>query len=639
MKDGFIKVAAGTPDIRVADCGYNAQNVCAMIQEAEEQEVRLLVLPELCLTGYTCGDLFFQKTLQEGALAALQRVLDATQGRSMLVVLGLPLRFMDKLYNCAAVLYRGEILGVIPKMSLFGVSEFSGPNPFTSVQHTNTCIRLFGRDVPFGPRLLFCCEQLSEFRLGVEICEDLWTPAPPSIAHAMAGASVIANLSASSELVGKDDYRRELVVGQSARLVLSYIYANAGEGESTTDLVYSGHNLIAENGMLLKESELYTNSLLVSEIDVLRTTQERTRKNSFAQYENDSYQRVPFSMPLTETALSRRISAHPFIPEDAQKREQRCEDILSLQSAGLKKRLMHTRSKKVLIGISGGLDSALALLVVVRAMDALARKRKDIIAITMPCFGTSARTRGNAQTLCECLGVALRTIDIHAAVQQHLADIEHGEGIFDVTYENAQARERTQVLMDVANQQGGLVVGTGDLSELALGWATYNGDHMSMYGVNASVPKTLVRHLVAHEALRAQRTHNDDTLCAVLLDILDTPVSPELLPGDTISQKTEDIIGPYELHDFFLYYAIRWGFDPKKVLRLALCAFDGAYPYDTLLKWLQNFYKRFFSQQFKRSCLPDGPKVGSVCLSPRGEWQMPSDACAALWLQQLENLS
>ena len=637
MRYGFIKAAAATPEIRVADCSYNAGQTVKLMREAAEKGVKLLVFPELCITGYTCSDLFLQRRLLDGALTALRTVMEASRKLSLLTVAGLPLTVEDKLYNCAAVIFQGEILGVVPKTNLPNYNEFYEKRHFVPAPAENTVCRLFGKEVPFGSKLLFCCDTLSELKVAVEICEDLWSPIPPSNYHALAGATIIANPSASNEVIGKDAYRKELVGGQSGRLVCGYIYASAGEGESTTDLVFSGHNLIAENGAILAESRLFHNSLTISELDVQRLSGERRRLSSFPAVQDEGYQRIYFSLPVEKTDLTRIIDPRPFIPSEQSALKNRCETILSIQSLGLKKRLEHSRAKTAVVGISGGLDSTLALCVTARAMDLLNRPRTDIIAITMPCFGTTQRTKSNAEILAQHLGVTLERVDIARQVLQHFEDIGHSPDDQDVTFENAQARTRTLVLMDWANQTGGLVIGTGDLSELALGWATYNGDHMSMYGVNASIPKTLIRHLVSYEAEKL----NDPRLKEVLMDILDTPVSPELLPAKDgeISQKTEDLVGPYELHDFYLYYAIRWGFSPAKVYHLARLAFDGAYDQETILKWLKTFYRRFFNQQFKRSCLPDGPKVGSVTLSPRGDWRMPSDASSALWLKELDELS
>ena len=637
MKYGFIKVAAASPALRVADCRYNAEQSVAAMQRAAAAGVRLLVLPELGLTGYTCGDLLLQPVLQQGALHALQTLLAVSAGLPMTTVAGLPLEVEGKLYNCAAVLHGGKILGVVPKTNLPNYGEFYEARWFTPAPAEAKAISLMGQQVPFGTDLLFCCRELPEYKLAVEICEDLWVALPPSTRHAMAGATVIANCSASDETIGKAEYRRELITGQSARLMAGYLYADAGRGESTTDMVFAGHNLIAENGRLLAETALFTNEMIVTEIDVRRLTAERRRTNTWRAADSAGYTIIPFSLPAEVTTLTRLIDPHPFVPADSAERKQRCEAILTMQAEGLRRRLEHIGCPCAVLGISGGLDSTLALLVAVRALDLLGRPRTDMIAVTMPGFGTTHRTRSNAELLCEKLGVTLRTVSIAAAVRQHFKDIGHDESVTDTTYENAQARERTQVLMDIANQENGIVVGTGDLSELALGWATYNGDHMSMYGVNGSIPKTLVRYLVRHAA----ETCGDEALAAVLYDILDTPVSPELLPADEggrIAQKTEDLVGPYELHDFFLYHFIRYGCPPQKLLYLAENAFAGRYDRAVILKWLRTFCRRFFQQQFKRSCLPDGPKVGSVTLSPRGDWRMPSDASAALWLREIDEL-
>lgn len=633
MKQGFVKVAAGTPEIRVADCRFNRDSIVQMVKEANRQQAKLLILPELCITGYTCGDLFLQQTLLHAAQTALLEIAAETKGIEMLVAVGLPVLHGGKLYNCAAVLYNGDVLGLVPKTNLPNYSEFYELRHFSPAPDANSEKTLGGIVVPFGTKLLFRCEEMENFCFAAEICEDLWVSNPPSISHAAAGATIIGNLSASDETVGKAQYRRRLVTDQSARLLCGYLYADAGEGESTADLVFAGHDLIAENGLLLAEAKPFENGLIVSEIDVDRLAGERRRMTTFPALP-EGYRTIPFSMRLSKTRLTRSFSRMPFVPGDTADRAERCEAIFSMQAAGLKKRLKHTGSKTAVIGISGGLDSCLALLVSVRAMDLLGRPRTNILAVTMPCFGTTQRTKNNAELLCECLGVTLRCVDIGPAVTLHFQDIGHDSGNHNVVFENSQARERTQVLMDIANQTDGLVIGTGDLSELALGWATYNGDHMSMYGVNASIPKTLVRHLVRYAADCSET----EELRRVLLDILDTPVSPELLPADNgeIAQKTEDLVGPYELHDFFLYYFIRFGYAPAKIYRLARLSFCGEYDDKTILKWLKTFCRRFFNQQFKRSCLPDGPKVGSVALSPRGDWRMPSDASSALWLAELD---
>ena len=638
MQDGFIKTAAGTPDIKVADCEYNCGQITALIEKASAQGARILVLPELCVTGYTCQDLFFQQELLDGALSALKTIVQSTAGKNMLTAVGCPLRFRGELYNCAVMIMDGRILGVVPKKYLPNYNEFYEKRHFTAAPDGQYDIEIFGESVPFGLGLLFECRQLPDLVFAAEICEDLWAAEPPSIGLALGGATIIANLSASNEVIGKDAYRRELVSGQSARLLCGYIYASAGSGESTQDLVFSGHDIIAENGLILAESRLYTTGLTISETDVSKLCSERRRNTSFTGGIRQGMRRIQFDMELTPTVLTRTVRRTPFVPQTSAETDKRCEDILAMQAHGLEKRIRHTNARTLEIGISGGLDSTLALLVCVEAMKLLDRPASDIIAVTMPCFGTTKRTRTNAERLCELLGTQLRVIDIAASVKQHFLDIGHDESVHNVVYENGQARERTKILMDIANAEGGMVVGTGDLSELALGWATYNGDHISMYGVNASVPKTLVRHIVKYYA----GTVSDPQLSEVLMSIYDTPVSPELLPADengNIAQITEDLVGPYELHDFFLYNGIRWAFPPKKVFRLAEYAFGDSYDRETILKWLRTFYRRFFSQQFKRSCLPDGVKVGSVTLSPRGDWRMPSDASAALWLREIDELA
>ena len=635
MRDGFIKVAAVSPEMRVADCDYNAEMIVDAAARAAHDGVRLLVLPELCLTGYTCGDLFFQPTLTEAAERSLSKVMRAASDLSVVIIAGLPVAHGGKLYNCAAVIYRGALLGLVPKKNLPNYGEFYEKRWFSPAPEENATAWLCGEEVPFGSKLLFRCAGMRDFSFAAEICEDLWVPEPPSVRHALAGARIIANLSASDETVGKAEYRRALVLGQSARLVCAYVYADADRGESTTDMVFGGHDLVAENGRLLSECEPFTAGHSSAVTDAQLLAQERKRLTTYPEEGTAGYQTITFEMEASDTDLAERlIPRRPFVPDDGAERGRRAAAILTMQAHGLKKRLEHARAKKAVIGVSGGLDSCLALLVAVRASDLMKRPRTGVLAVTMPCFGTTARTKGNSELLCEALGVDFRCVDITEAVKLHFRDIGHKEDEYDVTFENAQARERTQVLMDIANKEGGLVVGTGDLSELALGWATYNGDQMSMYGVNASVPKTLVRHIVRYAADSAE----NEPLRRALLDILDTPVSPELLPAKDgeISQITEDLVGPYELHDFFLYHAVRCGFSPRKVRRLANAAFAGIYDGGTIDKWLKNFYRRFFAQQFKRSCMPDGPKVGSVTLSPRGDWRMPSDAAAALWLAELE---
>lgn len=634
MKDGFIKVAAATPELRVADPQYNKEKIIKLIEEASQKQVQVLVFPELSITGYTCGDLFLQESLLQAAEDALAEVAQAVQ--KMLVVVGAPIRHKNKLYNCAVMLNQGKIIGAVPKRNLPNYSEFYERRHFEPGFLEVQSAQIGMQEVPMGMQLLFECREMQSLAVAAEICEDLWVANPPSNQHAVAGATLLLNPSASDEIIGKESYRRQLVSGQSARLYCGYVYADAGEGESTTDMVYAGHNVIAENGSILAESALFSHGLTITELDMQRIVYERRKSTTYPPVQDEGYVRVGFEIEKGETELTRTIDVNPFVPKERSDRMKRCESILAMQISGLRKRVEHAHSKTLVIGISGGLDSTLALLVAAGAMDRLGRDRKDIIGVTMPCFGTTKRTKSNAELLCQCMGITLRCVDIAAAVQQHFADIGHDPAVLDVTYENCQARERTQVLMDIANQTGGLVVGTGDLSELALGWATYNGDHMSMYGVNASIPKTLVRHIISAFAEHAENKQ----MKAVLQDILDTPVSPELLPAKDgeISQKTEEIVGPYELHDFILYYVLRFGFTPAKIDRLAQRAFEGIYEKAVIRKWLRGFYYRFFQQQFKRSCLPDGPKVGSVTLSPRGDWRMPSDASAAAWMAEIEKL-
>lgn len=636
MKDGFIKVAAASVPLTVADVKANGAAVREKIDLAENAGVNLLVLPELCLTGYTCGDLFGFEPLLRASGEELLALAAYTKGKYPVTVVGLPFMREGKLYNCAAVLYNGEILGLVPKSYLPNYGEFYEMRQFSSGLSQSGSVSLSGREIPFGTDLVFRHEGVDSFAFGVEICEDLWVTTPPSERLARAGATLIANLSASDETVGKAAYRQSLVSSTSARLLCGYVYADAPYTESTQDMVFSSHQLIAENGTLLAEHRPFApeDGLTVSEIDTGRLVAERHRNTSFSSL--SGLRSVFFAQPVKETALTRQVAPNPFVPSDEADLFARSEDILNMQSFGLRKRLEHTHAKSAVVGISGGLDSSLALLVAVRAFDLMQKPRRELIAVTMPGFGTTGRTYRNAVTLCRELGVSLKEISISDAVLQHFKDIGQDEKVHDVTYENSQARERTQILMDVANREGGLVIGTGDLSELALGWATYNGDHMSMYAVNASVPKTLVRYLVRHEARRLAGRVGE-----VLSDILDTPVSPELLPADgegKIAQKTEDLVGPYELHDFFLYYLLRFGFSPKKIFRLARYAYGGAYADEVILKWLEIFFRRFFAQQFKRSCLPDGPKVGSVTLSPRGDWRMPSDASARLWLDEIREI-
>ncbi len=684
MIQGFLRIAAATPKIRVADVSYNRDAVLRMLMKAEEEGVQLVVFPELVLTGYTCADLFHQTLLTEKAEEALDTLADATRTMHVMAVVGVPFRAGHKLYNCAAVLYQGRILALIPKKHLPNYSEFYERRWFTpgtgSVELLQHRSAVTGEEytVPFGMRILIEASDLPAFRLACEVCEDIWVPDPPSTEHVRAGATVIANTSASDEMVGKDSYRRELIRSASARLVSVYCYANAGDGESSTDLIFGGQDIIAENGSIVKEGRRFETGLYTADVDFERITQERARMTTFPEIDaalRTQYTIVPVRLFASELkpeakasapseehkkeaaalsealrqdarSLRRYVDPEPFVPRGDAERNARCDEIFTLQALGLKKRLEHIGGQTAVIGISGGLDSTLALLVTARAFDLLGLPRENITAVTMPAFGTTDRTYHNAVTLTHCLRATLREINIKAAVLQHFQDIGHDINDHSVTYENSQARERTQILMDIANQVNGIVIGTGDLSELALGWATYNGDHMSMYAVNVGVPKTLVRYLVKFVADTAE----DAALRQCLIDIFETPVSPELLPptGDgQISQKTEDLVGPYELHDFFLYQILRFGFGPRKVYALALRAFseenrgscEGCYDGETILRWLRKFYWRFFSQQFKRSCLPDGPKVGSVAVSPRGDLRMPSDAAVRLWIEELQDLS
>lgn len=636
MRDGFIKAAAATPDIKVADCISNTQEIIKRAKEMSALGARIMVFPELCITGYTCQDLFWQETLLASAKEQLLAAAEALKDTEGLIFVGLPLVFRGKLYNVAAALNRGNILGIVPKIYLPNYGEFYEARHFTSGKGVQGYMELGGRQVPFTSNLLFTCQEMPGLTVAAEICEDLWAPNPPSVAHAMAGANLIVNLSASDETVGKSEYRRELVKSQSARLLCGYIYAAAGNGESTQDLVFGGQNLICENGSILAEAEMFKNQTIYADFDIQRLQGERRRISTWEEEKGLCYMTAAFHLPKEKTEVKRYFDPNPFVPDNAGERNKRCDEILTIQARGLVKRLQHTNGKSAVLGISGGLDSTLALLVTARAFDILGMERKNITAVTMPCFGTTDRTYTNACELTRHLGATLMEVDIKKAVLQHFQDIGQDFENHDVTFENAQARERTQVIMDIANQKAGMVIGTGDLSELALGWATYNGDHMSMYGVNGSVPKTLVRHLVRYYA----DTCGEEKLAEILLDVLDTPVSPELLPpkDGVISQRTEDLVGPYELHDFFLYHMLRCGEEPSKVYRLAIRAFAGVYNEETILKWLKTFYRRFFAQQFKRSCLPDGPKVGSVAVSPRGDLRMPSDACVRIWMQELEQL-
>ena len=629
MFENFVRVATASPEIRVADVEYNAAGVVAAVRRAAESGVQLLALPEMALTGYTAHDLFYQDALNEGVERAVRRILGETADTSVVFTFSVPLRWRNRLYNAALVIQSGRILGAVPKLNLPNYGEFYELRQFSPGFAEPVEIDWCGQTFPFGANLLFEAENRPACTFAVEICEDLWAPQPPATAHALAGATVILNPSASDELVGKADYRRQLIASHSARLVCAYAYANAGPGESTQDMVFSAHNLIAENGAVLAESERFDEGLLVRDVDVDFLAFERRRMNTF-RTEPEKHLTVRFRLDDAPKAeLRRYVDPMPFVPGNVREREKRSEDILSIQAWGLAKRLRHTHAKTAVIGLSGGLDSTLALIVTARAFDIVGKPHSDILTVTMPCFGTTGRTRSNAEKLAEGYGATLKTVDIAPAVKQHFADIGQSMDDLDVTFENGQARERTQVLMDIANKTGGMVIGTGDLSEIALGWATYNGDHMSMYAVNVSVPKTLIRYLVDYAASVSPSAE----VAAVLRDVLDTPVSPELLPpkDGEIAQKTEEVVGPYELHDFFLYHLVRRGTAPARILEIAKHAFAGRYDDATIEKWLQTFVRRFFAQQFKRSCIPDGPKVGSVSLSPRADWRMPTDAVSDLW--------
>ena len=641
MKDGFIKVAAATPNVRVADTKFNASACISLAKKANEDEVKVLVFPELALTGYSCGDLFNTETLLEGALDGLREYIYATAMYDMVSVIGLPVVYSDKTYNCAAVVSGGQLLGLVPKKNLPTFSEGYELRNFTPAPEDNFAYVFDDSVVMLGVKQMFVCREMPALRLGVEICEDLFVTSPPSSILAAAGTTVIANPAASGETVGKEEFRRMMVASQSSRSLCGYVYAGAGIGESTSSTVFGGHSMIAECGKLLSERKPFAEGdLIISEIDLQNIVHERRCKNTFSKDTRGmEFSEIEFDLEFGETELTRFIDPYPFVAANAAERASRCERILDIQSLGLARRIEASYSKKAVVGISGGLDSCLAILVMARAMDYIGRDRKDIIAVTMPCFGTTKRTKNNATVLCERLGVDFREVNIFAAVEQHFKDIGHDMNNHNVVYENAQARERTQVLMDIANAEGGIVVGTGDLSELALGWATYNGDHMSMYGVNGSIPKTLIRYVVRHYADTAKE-NGEDELAASLYDILDTPVSPELLPAKDngeIAQVTEDLVGPYELHDFYIFNFVRYGYTPKKLFRLAKIAFGEKYDDATLIKWLEVFTKRFFAQQFKRSCLPDGPKVGSVALSSN-DFRMPSDATSTIWLGEIAEL-
>jgi NAD+ synthase (glutamine-hydrolysing) len=639
MNFGFVRTAAVTPELVVADPAYNAAKIIEAMEEAALDGAKLIVFPELAVTGCTCGDLFTQTKLLDEAVKALLSILDASIGVDALVFVGLPWRVYGKLYNCMAVLNRGMLLGLVPKTAISDKGDFCESRYFTpGIRKVSDVELVYGEgdveNVPFGTDQLFSCNELRELLVGVEVGEDICSPYAPGVRHALAGATVIVNGCAGVEAVGAAERRRALVEVQSGRLNAAYIMAGSGIDESTTDMVFGAHCVISENGSVISESKRFSNGIIYGTIDVEKLSSERLRNTTFGPIENDDYERVDFSLDGIDEVQIPRLDPSPFVPSEDQDRSERCEEIFTIQAMGLRKRMKAAGSKKAVVGISGGLDSTLALLVTARAFDMLGLPREDIYAVTMPCFGTTDRTYNNACSMSRAVGARLLEVNIKASVRQHFVDIGHDEDDHNVTYENAQARERTQVLMDVANDVNGMVIGTGDLSELALGWATYNGDHMSMYGVNGDVPKTLVRHLVRYYA----DTCEDKALAGALYDVLDTPVSPELLPpkDGVIAQKTEDLVGPYELHDFFLYYMLRYSFAPGKIFALACRAFEGQYDEETVLKWLRLFCRRFFTQQFKRSCLPDGPKVGSVGLSPRTGWRMPSDAAASAWLREVD---
>ncbi len=645
MKDGFVKIACACPDVRVADCDYNTDRIIELIKEAAGKGVKIVCFPELSITGYTCGDLFLQETLLNAAESSLLRIAKETEELDIAAIVGLPLRSENKIYNCAAVVNGGSIKGAVPKINIPNYSEFYEARYFTSGK--DVCFLYTGNGTEFllSEQFIFNTESSGDeysairgLTFGIEICEDLWVADTPSVKLAKSGATIIFNPSASDEIIGKADYRRTLIKAKSGSLACAYAYADCGIGESTQDMVFAGHCLIAENGTVMAESKHFTRGLTIADVDFRKLLAERRRMNTFTEnnYKDSNTSMMNIELAVTETVLERPFPQTPFVPTDKHALDSRCEEILTMQAVGLMTRLRHIGCKDAVLGLSGGLDSTLALIVAAHAFDMLGLDRKGIHTITMPCFGTTDRTYTNACKLAEAYGTTLEEINIRDSVMQHFKDIGQDPDVHDVTYENSQARERTQILMDKANQLNGIVIGTGDLSELALGWATYNGDHMSMYGVNGSIPKTLVRWLVNYESEVAE-----GTLSAVLRDVLDTPVSPELLPPEkdgTIAQKTEDLVGPYELHDFFLYYFVRFGFPPAKIYRMAVRSFEDKYSPTTIMKWLKKFCWRFFSQQFKRSCLPDGPKVGSVTLSPRGDWRMPSDASYNLWIKELEEI-
>lgn len=639
----FLKVCAATPKLAVADCTYNTEQIIKCIEDSDSNAASVIVFPELCVTGYTCADLFLQTTLLDEAERCVGKIVDSTINREQLVVIGAPIGHEGRLFNVAIVICKGKILGIVPKMYLPNYSEFYEKRWFHSGVGLGQLETTYaGQTVPFSSNLLFKAKNIPYFTLGIEICEDLWVSLPPSTLHTLKGATIIVNPSASNEIVGKTQYRRDLISSQSARTMSGYIYTSSGIGESTTDVVFSGHKLIYENGYIISESETFErdNALLYGIIDLERLYKERLKNNHVQPEVLQSvvYKNITFDIKPEAFTYNRFVDPKPFVPDNEAVRKERCKAIFDIQANGLARRMAHTKAQSYVLGISGGLDSTLALLVCVKAAELIGMDRKSIVGVTMPGFGTTDRTYNNAINLMKLLGITTKEISIVESATQHLKDIEHDLNTHDVTYENAQARERTQILMDLSNKYNGLVIGTGDLSELALGWATYNGDHMSMYAVNASIPKTLVRYLIDYVA----HYESEPLVQEILFDVLDTPVSPELLPPDkegNIAQKTEDLVGPYELHDFYLFQMLRYGYRPSKIYFLAQQAFKDVYDHETLLKWLKVFYRRFFNQQFKRSCLPDGPKVGSICVSPRGDLRMPSDAQSRIWLDDIDQLS
>ena len=656
MNDGFVKVAAVTTDIQVANVEFNTKEICKGIAEATDNGAKIVVLPELVITGYTCGDLFAQELLLRQTKNAFDEITEFTTTVDALIFIGLPFSHEGKLFNVVAALNKGKILGFTTKTYLPNYRDICEMRHFAPGPEVARRIEYRGQQIPFGPNLLFQSHEMEELVVSVEICEDLWAPIPVGVHAALGGATVIVNSSASADTMGKYKERRELMKSHSMRLFSGYIYANAGTGESTTDAVFGGHCLILENGEVLAESEKFENGIIYSELDIFRITTERQKNTTFPS-EDFGLWRIPFDVTLDsgKSEMNRGFSKTPFVPEDEKELKEYCKEALQIQALGLKKRLEHTGAQTAVIGVSGGLDSTLALLVVDKAFDLLGKDKKDIIAVIMPCFGTTKRTYENGVALPILLGATVLDIPIEEVVLQQFKDIGHNSEVCDITYENVQARQRTQILMNLANQRNGLVIGTGSMSELALGWATYNGDHMSMYGVNSSVPKTLVEHLIKHQGDELEKKQREEldlgggvgvfqtgerSVKEVIADILDTPISPELLPakGGETTQKTEVLVGPYQLHDFLLYYMLKYNYSPSKIYRIAVATFEGVFDSETILKWLKVFYKRFFSQQFKRSCMPDGPTVGSVSLSPRGSLRMPSDACVDLWLQDLESI-